>query len=399
MTSPDFKVSARPRLASVDAWRGLVLVVMALDHTRDFFNRAAMQFSPEDLTRTTPAIFLTRWVTHFCAPVFFFVAGIGAFLWWHPPRTRAQLSHFLWTRGLWLAFVELTFVHYAMFLGFRAGPYIVTVLWGLGWAMVALAVLVWLPRRVLAVLSIAVIAFHNLVDPVSAASLGHFAWLWKLTHELSPIQIGPFQFTFPYTFVPWFAVMSAGYCFGSVFRMDAAARRRQLLGWGFGLTAAFLIIRTINRYGDPSPWSRQPRHLFTILSFLRCSKYPASLDFLLMTLGPALLLLAWFGTLNFGMKNPLIVFGRVPFFYFVLHLYLIHAIAFPLAWLRYGHTAFLLNPFPSMGGSPADYPANFGYSLWASYLIWICAVIALYPLCWWYGRLKQRHPGGVFSYL
>ena len=382
----------KARIQSVDALRGLIMIIMALDHTRDFFHADAMVFQPEDLTRTTATIFFTRWITHFCAPVFMFSAGIGAYFWLNRGggRTRAQLSQFLVTRGLWLALLDLTVIRFAMTFG--KGLVILTPLWGLGWAMVALAVLIYVPTVPLAIISVAAIALHNLVDGVNAAQFGSAAWLWNCLHQLGVFRVGGAQVLISYPFIPWFAVMSAGYCFGNILVLEPARRRRWMLWIGSGLTLAFLINRWINVYGDPVPWSGG------VLSFLRCNKYPPSLDFLLMTLGPAILLLAWFDAREFSARNPLIVFGRVPLFYFILHLYVLHFLAFPLAWLRYGHAEFLWQPLRSMGGDFATYPAHYGYSLLSVYVIWISVVAVLYPFCLWFARLKQRRHERWLSY-
>jgi uncharacterized membrane protein len=381
----------KPRVQSVDALRGLIMIVMALDHTRDFFHADAMLFQPEDLTRTTTAIFLTRWITHFCAPVFMFTAGIGAFFWLSRGRTRWQLSEFLLKRGLWLALLDLTVIRFAMTFG--AGTVILTPLWGLGWAMVLLAALIYLPLLPLTLLSLGVIASHNLLDRVSAEQFGSAAWVWNWTHQLGAFFVHGVPVVISYPLVPWFAVMAAGFCFGNVLILEPARRRLWMLCIGASLTLAFLIIRGINLYGDPVPWSGG------VLSFLRCNKYPPSLDFLLMTLGPSILLLAGFDRIEFSAVNPLIVFGRVPLFYFIAHLYVIHCLAFPLAWLRYGHAEFLTQPLRSMGGSGSAYPPHYGYSLSFVYLIWIFVVAALYPACLWFARLKQRRTDWWLSYL
>jgi uncharacterized membrane protein len=364
------------------------MIIMALDHVRDFFSVDALHFQPDDLTRTTTALFSTRWITHICAPVFMFTAGVAAFLWWQRGRTPRQLSVFLWQRGLWLVFLELTALRFAEFFSLTQGPVILTVLWALGWSMVALGFLAHLPVRVLAVLSILVIALHNLVDPVMSASL-----LWAVLHQPGFFLLHGIPVIVAYPLVPWFAVMSAGFCFGSVVRLDSAVRRRWMIRLGLGMILAFLVIRGINVYGDPVRWSG------TVLSFLRCTKYPPSLDFLLMTLGPALLLLAWFDGHALDERNPLIVFGRVPLFYFIVHFLVAHLLAIPLALVRYGRAAFLLNPYPTLGGSPKLYPADYGYNLWVVYLIWIGVVVLLYPLCLWFGRFKERRRDWWLSYL
>jgi uncharacterized membrane protein len=356
---------------------------MALDHTRDFFSADAMRFQPEDLARTTAALFFTRWITHFCAPVFMFTAGTGAYLWWRHGRTLKQLSVFLWKRGLWLVLLELIVLRYAEFFSLTRGMVILSVLWALGWSMVALGFLAHLPIRILAVVSIAVIILHNLADPIRSA-----APLWSILHQPGVFFLGSVPILAAYPLVPWFAVMSAGFCFGPILTLPPSERRRWVLRIGLALTAAFLIIRGMNHYGDPAPWTG------SVLSFLKCNKYPPSLDFLLMTLGPALLLLPFLDRFH-----PLIVFGRVPLFYFLVHFYVIHLLAFPLALIRYGQVGFLLNPYPTLGGDAKSYPPGYGYSLPVVYLIWIAIVLLLYPLCRWFGGLKQRRRDWWLGYL
>ena len=356
------------------------MIVMAPDHTRDYFSAA--KFQPDDLTRTTVALFFTRWITHICAPVFMFTAGVGAFLWLSRGRTVSQLSNFLWKRGLWLVILELTALRFAMTFDLFGGTVLLTVLWALGWSMVALGFLVRIPIRPLAGLSIAVILLHNLADPVQASQFGAAAWMWNILHQQGIFRIGGATVLAAYPLTPWIAVMSAGFCFGSIVTLDEARRRKLTFRIGLGLTLAFLAIRAINIYGDPSRWSTEIPGM-TLLSFLRVTKYPPSLDFLLMTLGPALLPLNWLDRRTWTATNPLIVFGRVPLFYFLVHFYLIHVLTIPFALLRYGHAEFVL-------GGPATSPPDYGYQLWVVYAIWISVVLLLYPLCLWFARLKER---------
>jgi uncharacterized membrane protein len=339
----DFRSEPQSRIVSVDALRGLVMIVMALDHVREFFHSGAMSFQPEDLTRTTAVLFFTRWITHICAPVFMFTAGLGAFFWLSRGRTPSQLSRFLWKRGLWLVLLELTVLRFAMNFSLFSGMVLLTVLWALGWSMVALGFLARLPVLVLSILSVAVIALHNLADPVTAAQFGGAAWIWNILHQPGVLQMGGVLVLVAYPLVPWFAVMAAGFCFGNVVALDPRERRKWMTRIGLGLTVAFLVIRAINVYGDPQRWSGKVPGM-TVLSFLRCTKYPPSLDFLLMTLGPAILLLALLDRVKLSKVNPLIVFGRVPLFYFLVHFFVVHALTIPFAFFRYGKVAFLLNP-------------------------------------------------------
>src|SRR5579884_2851439 len=390
MASPVRQLRPATRLQPIDTVRGAVMILMALDHVRDFMHSAAFAFSPTDLTRTTAAIFFTRWVTHFCAPVFMFTAGLGAFL-YARNRTRSQLARFLWTRGLWLIVLELIVVHLALSFNFDYHFLVLNVLWALGWSMVALGALIHLPVRVLTILSVATICLHNALDRVQAAQLGALGPLWNLLHQIGAIQIGGRTIVAAYPFIPWFAVMAAGYCCGPLFLLDPDRRRRILVWLGAGLSVAFVAVRALNIYGDPAPWSK------TLLSFLNCQKYPPSLDFLLMTLGPALLVMGLLEGVMLRPGNPLVIFGRTPLFYFVIHLFVIHAAAVLLGVVRYGEAGWALTTMPSMGGP--KFPADYGYSLGVIYAIWICVVAAMYPLCRWFAGVKRHRTDGWLSYL
>ena len=390
---PTVSRAVRSRIQSINALRGLIMIIMAIDHTREFIHAGAQTFSPEDLSRTTAILFFTQWVTHICAPVFMFTAGLGAFFWLHQRgRTKRDLAVFLVTRGLWLIVLEVVVIHFAMDFNFDYSLVILEVIWALGWCMILLAALVYLPIGVLATLSLATIALINLTDGVQAANLGSWAWLWHIVHEPGIIQIGGTSFEVAYTLVPWVAVMSAGYCFGRLMQLEPDVRRRWLLRIGIGLTALFVVLRAVDVYGDPGAWRHQKTALFTLLAFLRTTKYPPSLLFLLMTMGPALLILAGFDRRVFSRTNPLIVFGRVPLFFFVVHLFLIHAIATLLLYTRYGDAPFLFTTLPALQGPAAAFPRGLGYSLGVVYLIWIGVVLALYPVCRWYAGVKQGHP-------
>ena len=391
------------RLTSIDALRGAIMVIMALDHTRDFFHAGAMAFSPEDLARTTPLLFFTRWVTHICAPVFLFTAGIGAFMrLQRPGTTKGQLSRFLWTRGLWLVVIELTVMRLAMNFSLATRyPVLLLVLWALGISMIALAALIHLPRRVLAIGSLVVIALHNGLDGLQASQFGAFSWLWNMLHQQGVFIVGGVPVVVGYPVLPCIALMAAGFSAGPIFLLEPQERRRVLVRWGTVLIAGFVVLRATNLYGDPAPWSVQPTATFTVLSFLRATKYPLSLDFLLMTIGPALLALVYLDRRALPASHPLVIIGRVPFFYYVAHFWILHALASVFAWLRYGSASlpFLFNPLPSMGGPRELFPADFGYPLWVTYAVWVFVVVLLYPLCKWFAGLKARRRDWWLSYL
>ena len=391
------------RLASIDALRGLVMIIMALDHVRDFFHRGAMSGSPTNLAATTPVLFFTRWVTHICAPVFMFTAGLGAYCYWrNGGRTRAQLSWFLITRGLWLVVLELTLMQLAYNFDISSQyPIFLLVLWALGACMIILAALVWLPLPVLTGISIATIVLHHLLDGISARSFGAYGPWWNLFHQIGAFPFAGRTFIAAYSLVPWFAVMALGFCCGPLFGKAVTPRQRILIGMGVGAIVGFVIVRGLNVYGDPVPWSVQSSGVVTVLSFLNATKYPPSLSFLLMTLGPAFLILAWFERVKFSRSNPVIVFGRVPLFYFVLHFFLAHALAVVAAVATYGTSAwtFMFQPVPSMGGAAQSFPAGFGYGLWVTYVMWALIVCVLYPLCKWYGTIKHRTDSNWLTYV
>jgi uncharacterized membrane protein len=391
-----------PRIQSVDALRGAIMMLMAIDHIRDFVARSAQEFLPTDLTHTTPAIFFTRWITHFCAPVFLLTAGLGAYLWMmRGHHSKGELSRLLITRGIWLVLLEVTVLRVIMFSqeSYTASPVLLIILWAIGLSMMALAVLIYLPMRVVAGVSIAIIVLHNLLAAIPADRFGRVAWLWDILYQRGVIAIDGVNFRPAYPVLPWIGVMAGGYCLGAVFEWDADRRRRFLMRLGLALTAAFVVVRFINRYGDPAPWSHQASPVFMLLSFLNVTKYPPSLDFLLMTLGPALVAMAWLERFQFRSTNPLIVFGRVPFFYYIAHMFAAHAIAILLNYARYGAHPFLWIAPPSMGSPSNLFPADYGFPLWTVYAVWIALLALLYPACLWFARLKRRRHDWWLTYV
>ena len=373
------------RLYSVDMLRGLVMVIMALDHVRDFFHTGG--FDPTDLTKTDSALFMTRWITHFCAPVFVFLAGTGAFLSISCGKTKPQLARFLLTRGMWLVILELTIIRFAWTFDFDYHYGLsALVVWALGWSMMALAGLIFLPTWTIALFGVAMIAIHNLFDGVSGESFGSLSGLWMILHQRSGFEIAPgIEFVVVYPLIPWIGVMAAGYGFGKLLLLESEKRRRLLLALGIGLTLAFVVIRAVNVYGDQHSWAVRDNNLFTFFSFINATKYPPSLLYLLMTLGPAIIALAFLERLReSGMfARPFLVFGRVPLFYYILHLYLIHALAVALAWARYSFA----------------FPAPQGYGLPVVYLVWLAIIAMLYPGCRWFAGVKKRRSDAWLSYL
>lgn len=378
---------AKNRIESIDLLKGIVMVIMALDHTRDYFHNAAFFFDPGNLEVTTLPIFLTRWITNYCAPVFCFLAGLSACFVGRRKNTK-ELSLFLLKRGLWLVFIELTIVNFAWYFDplFRTPGLLV--IWSLGMSMIVLSALVHLPYKVILIFSIVLIFGHNLLDPIHVER----SILWSALHRADVYSFGNGQlFYIDYPIIPWIAVMSLGYCFGKLYGKDVdPGKRRKILNiLGFSAIALFVIVRGLNQYGDLMPWKQYPTAIQTLMSFLAATKYPPSLTYLLMTLGPALLFLANSENLKGRIVNFLSTFGRVPFFYYILHLFLIHILAMLAAELTgFGWQSMIMTDWvimiPELKG--------FGFGLWAVYLIWIIVIAILYPLCRRFDRYKMEHP-------
>jgi uncharacterized membrane protein len=389
-------VGVRPRVEAVDVVRGIIMIIMALDHVRDFFGSLAV--NPTDLATTTAPLFFTRWITHLCAPVFFLLTGAGAYLALRR-RSRAELSRFLLTRGLWLIVLEIVVVRFVMQFNVDYRVTVLTVLWALGWSMVFLAALVYLPTRVVTAIGVVMIATHNLLDPISAAALGAFAPLWSILHAPGFIIQGSEHVVFEaYPLIPWIGVAAVGYGLGSIYDWNADRRRTFLIRLGLGLMAAFVILRAMNVYGDPAPWSAQRSSTFTVLSFLNTNKYPPSLLFLLMTLGPALLLLCSVDARTQRWLRPAHIIGKVPLFYFLVHFFVIHALAVIVCYLRYGDAHWMFES-PTLGQFPITQPPGWPAPLPLVYAIWIGVVVAVYPLCRWFAGVKQRRREWWVSYL
>jgi uncharacterized membrane protein len=383
------------RIESIDLLRGIIIVIMALDHVHDFFG--TLGSNPADLTATTAPLFFTRWITHFCAPVFFLLTGTGACLTLRR-MSKGELSRFLFTRGLWLIVLEVVVMRFALQFNFDYRITLLTVLWALGWAMIVLAALIHLPMRALVVLGVAMIVGHNLLDGIQADSLGAFAPLWSILHAPGFVVTGTHAVFVAYPLVPWLGVTALGYALGTCYRQDAARRRAWLLRLGLGLSIGFVLLRAVNVYGDPQPWSVQQSPLWTLMSFLDAQKYPPSLLFLLMTLGPALLMLRAFDARTPGWLQPALVIGKVPLFFYVLHFYLIHLLATALCYWRYGDASGTFRS-PDLGHFPFTAPPGWDVGLPAIYLLWACVVLALYPLCRWYAGVRRRRRDWWLSYL
>ena len=382
-------LSTKGRIAFIDALRGLAIVLMALDHVRDFFGPTT--FNPVDLNATTPLWFLTRYITHFCAPVFVFLAGVGAAL-YGQTVSRGILARFLVTRGIWLVFLECTWVSlsWGVLLG---GTVMLQVIWALGVAMVALAGLVYLPRWAVAITALFCIAGHNAFDGVLAADWGNLGWLWSMLHDKGRFALGPVKFFILYPVLPWVGVMAAGYLAAPHLQGDAQLRNRRLWATGFALLALMAALRWSNIYGDPHPWSEQSRGaLFSAMSFINFEKYPPSLLYLCMTLGLGAWVMAVLARWPESRYRWLLVYGKVSMFFYLVHLPLIHIGAALWTISRYGleGAQAFRNDTP-----PADYTP----SLALVYGVWLLYLLGLYFACRWYGGVKSRRPNGLLRYL
>jgi uncharacterized membrane protein len=377
------------RLTSIDLLRGMVVVLMALDHTRDFLSASGQ--NPRDVT--DPALFITRWITHFCAPTFVLLAGVSAYLSSARGGSKRDLSWRLLTRGLWILFVEFTLVSFGWNLTLT-GPYIAQVMWVIGASMVILAGLVHLPRSIIATFGVILVAGHNFLDGIRAEDLGSASWLWNLLHEQAALHLSPsVTVIVVYPLLPWPGVMALGYSLGPLFKSDSRSRMSVLLVTGAALIVSFIVLRASNAYGDPTPWTSQATWLGTLLSFVDCEKYPASLLYLMMTLGPALVLLAFFERAHGSIVDLFNTFGRVPFLFYVVHIPLIHLLAVVLAWFTLGEAGW------TFGSMIFEKPPGYGMSLAGVYAVWIAVLIVLFPLCRWFADLKRRRKDWWLSYL
>ncbi len=394
----DSPLKRTARLPSVDILRGIAMVVMALDHTRDWFSNSTALFDPLDLSRTTPELFFTRWITHFCAPIFVFLAGSSAYLALSRGRNRTELARFLAIRGLWLIFLEIFVISpfgWSFAFGFAFTR--LQVIWVIGVSMVILGGLVLIcSSRFIGLLGFILIFTHDLFDG------GHARWLgaFRALHQIAFFPILPHKIVGSvYPLIPWVGVMMVGYGAGEVLLLRSDLRRRALLNVGGAAVVLFFLLRVLNIYGDPSPWSNQPSLLFTVLSFVRCSKYPPSLLYLLMTLGPALILLGALEGRSNWLAERFEVFGQVPLFYYLLHLPLLHGIAVLFSVAKYGDASWLYQDGFMLSRSAHPIPAGYGYALPVVYAVWLSAVFMLYPVCQWFAGMKRRGRHPLLSYL
>ena len=378
------------RIQSIDILRGLVMVIMALDHVRDYFHAGAFTSDPENLDTTTPILFFTRFITHFCAPVFIFLAGTSAFL-YGQKRTTGQLSKFLITRGIWLIFVEVFIMNFLWWFDPTYSFVNLQVIWAIGWCMVLLGIAVYLPTKVLLFLGLLIALGHNSLDWISYDWNDPKGIPWYILHQNNGILLGTeryLQFTYP--ILPWMGVIFLGYSFGALYKKgaDLLMRKRWLLYLGLGCIGLFLILRFVNIYGNSYQWKTQETVSKTVISFFKLIKYPPSLQYLLITLGPAFLFLYFMENVKNRVTNFLLVFGRVPFFYYIIHVFAIHVVAIlGLLITSKDWTLMIITKDTLFHGKLRDY----GYDLWVVYLVWIGIVLLLYPICNAYMKYKAKN--------
>ena len=380
------------RIETIDFLRGLVMIIMALDHVRMYFGVGTWYAEPTNLATTTPLLFFTRWITHFCAPVFVFLAGTAAFLYGLQKDSRKEIAWFLLTRGMWLILVELIIVNFAWTFDLTYSILILQVIWAIGASMILLSALVFLPKSLILAIGLLLVFAHNLLDSITVQGSSVQDMIWYALHQPTTVLIGPERLVnFVYPVLPWIGLMALGYVVGTLYKNDVPMeqRRRWLLVLGLGATLLFILLRAGNLYGEPREWHTQGSAVFSLISFLNTTKYPPSLHFLLMTIGPALMLLALVEPLASRLPKPVIVFGKVPFFFYVLHLYLIHAFAMLLlVYMGDDWSDYILSAGSIRSGALID----FGVDLGAVYAIWILVVILLYPICRWYQKYRENHP-------
>lgn len=380
----------KKRITSVDLLRGVIMIIMALDHTREFFHSAALNSNPLDLNTTTPVLFFTRWITHICAPVFVFLSGTSAFL-QSARKSKRQLSLFLITRGIWLIIAEVAIVNLIFSFDISYSAIALEVIWAIGISMVILGLVIWLPFEIILAIGLLIVLGHNALDFYERDQTTPFSAGYNLVHRVGFHSLwGKHQLLILYPFLPWSGLMMLGYCLGKVLRNDNVAYRKKFLViTGISVIGLFIILRFINVYGDPFPWSQQGSAFYTFLSFINTSKYPPSLFFIAMTIGPALLLMAWWDNIQNEFTRIVSVYGRVPFFYFLTHFFIIHLFS-AVAFFMRGHT---------FAEDAVDVSTPFikfikegeGVQLRYVYLIWLAIVVILYPLCKWYDNYKTRH--------
>jgi len=387
------------RIQSIDLLRGLVMIIMALDHTRDFFHITAWTDDPLNLQTTTPLLFLTRWITHFCAPVFVFLAGSSIYF-QALRKSKKQLSLFLLSRGLWLVLIEVVIINFAFSFDISYGFIGLQTIWSIGISMIVMAAVIWLPFPLILALGSLIVLGHNSLDFYEAKHTGQYDFFYSLLHRQQGFPIDEQrQLVILYPFLSWAGLMVMGFCFGKLFlHYEGAARRKMLLWLGFGVIALFIVIRVIDFYGDPGRWQQQSSLLYTLFDFIDVQKYPPSLLYMCMTIGPAILFLAATEGAANRLSKFITVYGRVPFFYYILHFFLIHILS-GIFFLASGNTMADALKAAGKFQLPLFIIPGKGYDLWVVYIVWLAVIFLLYPVCNWFSKYKQTHKQWWLSYL
>ena len=385
------KHSTRLRIESIDLLRGLVMVTMALDHARMYLGMGTWFADPTNLSTTTPLLFFTGWITHFCAPVFVFLAGTSAFLYGSRNKTKKEVSWFLFTRGVWLLFVEFIVVGFGWTFDVTFSLHFLQVIWAMGMSMLFLSAFVYLPNSLVFVIGIILVAGQHLFDSIRMEGTAVPQLVWYALHQEKVIVLGSHSvIDLHYPLIPWIGLMALGYVFGILYREEFnAAKRRRWLAWmGMSAVLLFVLLRAFNLYGDPHAWSSQHSFVYSLLSFLNTTKYPPSLLYVLMTIGPSLIFLSLTENISNRVVSFLVTFGRVPFFFYVIHIYVIHL--FAMVGIIYGGRSW--RDYIITGKSfLSESLSNFGFDLYVVYLIWILVVALLFPWCSWYNDYKAAN--------
>lgn len=386
-------VVVNKRIASVDILRGIIMVIMALDHARDYFSN--YKGDPLDFDHAGVAMFFTRWITHFCAPVFIFLSGTSAFLSLNKGKTKKEASILLLTRGIWLLILEVTVIRFGWQFNLDYTFIVFQVIWAIGWSMIFLAAFIYLPIPAIATIGLLIVFGHNILDAIQAKNFGDEAVFWDIFHEQGFLHFknGVNLFVI-YPIIPWIGVMALGYCFGTILLKQEQERNKWLYRIGLGAILLFIVLRWSNLYGDHHPWAHQSSTLNTFLDFIKCEKYPPSLLYLLMTIGPAISVMPLLEKANNRISSFFSVYGRVPMFYYILHIYLIHGMAL-ISGIIAGAS---LDTF-TKNGALFDPKNTWGFSLGIVYIYWISAVLLLYFPCKWFMNVKMKHKKWWLSYL
>jgi uncharacterized membrane protein len=378
--------------------RGTVMVIMALDHVRDFFHLGAFASDPTSMQTTTPILFFTRWITHYCAPTFVLLAGTSIFI-NASRKPKKEMTVFLLTRGLWLILLEVVVVRFGLFFNLYYDVLVFQVIWAIGASMVCMSLLIHLSYRVVLIVGLIIVFGHNVTDAFALTPQDTLYSFWGLLRQSAFYNATPTTVVWiPYPLLPWLGIMIMGYCLGKLYTdFDAEKRQKLLLRIGLLAVGLFILLRAINAYGDPAPWSVQKNVVFTVMSFLNTTKYPVSLIYTLMTIGPVLIILSFLERINLPALKPLVVFGRVPMFYYIIHFYVIHIASLFFFMHKTGRSFseidFHFNK--SFGGITPEG----GYALGWVYVAWLVLVILLYPLCKWYNDYKSTHKQWWLSYV